>query len=344
MRIRRVLLAVAVSVLGLSLAPASPAAALEGEPIVLRAEEGESFSGDYGPMPVPDTGGALTHPGDCAISPGCTEIPLTVELPPGFDKENDEFFFNFTAEWEGNADLVAAGSQDLDIYFWTLRPNPETGEPEYVEVGRAATADQPERARLFNFIEGEYVITVANFLGVNTGFRLNFDYVNVSLPDDFDPFDGAGGGSSSSGGSGGSSATVGDGSGADGGESSALSPSVVAPSRGGGLDLDPTAPSPTSPASLAGAGDAFGFGLAATPGDSGLGDFGSFNEFQKDLNAEASPSSIDLLAASRRKLGPPADVGAPVLVFWLLLVPLVLGAFALAFVYRRRPAALTLTA
>lgn len=341
MRVRRVLLATAVAALGLTLVPASPAMALEGERIVLRAEEGETFSADYGPMPVPDTGGALTHPGDCALAPSCTEIPLTVVLPDDFDKDNDEFFLNFTAAWEGNADLVAAGSQDLDITFWTLRPNAETGEPEYVEVGSAATAAQPERARLFNFIEGEYVITVVNFLGVNTGFRLSFDYVDVSLPDDFDPFDGAGaGGSSGSSSSSSESQTIGGGGAGDNGSS----PSLFTPSRVADLELDPSAPSPSTPAGLAGAGDAFGFGLAATPGDAGLGDFGSFNEFQKDLNAEASPSPIDLLAASRRKLGPPADVGAPVLVFWLLLVPLVLGAFAIAFVYRRRPAALTLSA
>ncbi|MDQ3107414.1 MAG: hypothetical protein M3Q68_06365, partial [Actinomycetota bacterium] len=290
MRIRRVFLTTAVIALGLSLAPSSPAAAFEGEPIVLRAEEGTSFSADYGPMPVPDSGGALTHPGDCALSASCTEIPLTVELPDDYDPDEDEFFFNFLAEWEGNVDLVAAGSQDLDIFIYTLRPNEETGEEEYVVAGQAATASQPERTRLFNFNEGEYVICVVNFLGVNTGFRLTFDYVDVSLPDDFDPFDGAnsGRGSSSSSGSADSGETGGSGeSGGSGGGAPTLSPSFTSPSRSGDLNLEPTAPAPSSPSTLAGAVDAFGFGLAATPGDAGIGDFGSFSQFQKDLNAEA---------------------------------------------------------
>lgn len=337
MPIRRLLLATAVAAVGLSSIPTSPAAALEGEPIVLRAEEGSSFSGDYGPIPVADTGGALNAPGDCAISPGCMEIPLTVELPDTFDVENDEFFFNFLAEWEGNVDLVAAGSQDLDIYFYTLRKNPETGEDEYVEVGSAASASQPERTRLFNFIEGEYVITVVNFLGVNTGFRLTFDYVDVSLPDDFDPYDGArSSGGGQSGGSSESGTPTGD-SGSDaGGDAFPTS---------GGLSLEPSAPAPSSPASLNPVGaDGFGDGLSSAAGDAGLGDFGSFNQFQKDLNAEAEPSTIDLLAASRRQLGPAGNVGTPVLLLWLLLLPIVAGGVAMVLMLRRRPAALTLSA
>ena len=343
MRIRRLLLATTLAALGLgvTVVPVSPAAAFEGERIVLRAEEGMTFTGDYGAMPVADAGGVASHPGDCALAPSCTEIPMTVEVPADFDPDTDEFFFNFTAAWEGNADLLLVGAQDLDIYFWTLRPNPETGEEEYVEVGRAATASQPERTRLFNLIENEYVITVQNFLGVNTGFRLTFDYVDVSLPDDFDPYDGANPANnnnnsqsdSSSGSAGGGDASTSD-----------SSPSFGPSSPSGSLDLNPSAPAPSSPSTLAGTGDSFGFGLSATPGDSGLGDFGSFNQFQKDLNAEAEPSSIDLLAASRRQLGPPSDVGAQILLFWFLLVPLVLGGFAIAMVMRRRPAALTLTA
>jgi hypothetical protein len=339
MRIRRLLLATLVVALGLAAVPASPASAFEGERIVLRAEEGNSFTHDYGAMPVPDTAGARTEPGDCALSASCTEIPMTVELPASFDPDNDEFFFSFKAEWEGNVDLAAAGSQDLDIYFYTLRKN-EEGEDEYVEVGSAATADEPERTRLFNLTEGEYVITVINFLGVNTGFRLSFDYVDVSLPDGFDPYDGAKAGGFAGGGRSDNDAS--DSSDAGGSSGSADSSSSFA-SSSAELSLQPVAPSPSSPSTLAGPGDSFDFGLAATPGDAGLGDFGSFNQFQKDLNAEAQPSSIDLLAASRRKLGPAADVGAPVLVFWLLLAPLVLGGFALAMVIRRRPAALTLS-
>jgi hypothetical protein len=334
MRIRHLLAAVTVIAASVGLVPATPAAALEGEPIVLRAEAGTSFSADYGPMPVADTGGALTAPGDCALSPACTEIPLTVVLPDDFDVDNDEFFFNFTAAWEGNVDLVAAGAQDLDIYFYTLRTN-EEGEEEYVEVGSAATASQPERTRLFNFVEGEYVITVINFLGVNTGFRLTFDYVDVSLPDDFDPFDGAGRtGGGSQGGSSGSSGAIGAGDTGGTGGSSAV----------GAFDLDPGGPAPSSPASLTtiDAGD-LGAGFS-NPGDSGLGDFGSFNQFQKELNAEAEPSTIDLLAASRRELGPAKDVGAPVLLLWLLLLPLLAGGAALFLLIRRRPAALTVSA
>lgn len=314
---------------------ATPVAALEGEPIVIRAEEGARIERDYGAMPIADTAGVLTHPGDCALSPGCTEIPLTVELPDDFDPETDEFFFNFLGEWEGNQDLGSAGSQDLDFYIWTLRPD-EDGEEEYVEVGSAASASEPERTRLFNFIEGEYVICVVNFLGVNTGFRITLDYVDASIPDDFDPRAGVDRPSSA----GGSSSNPQSGSSDTGSSGSGSSPSNGSTP----FDFSPTAPAPSSPASLAptaGGPGGFGLGFTATPGEAGLGDFGSFNEFQKDLNSGVTESPIDLLAASRRQLGPAEPVGAPILLFWLLALPLAAGAGALVFVMRRRPAALT---
>lgn len=320
--------------LGALLTPltARPATALEGEPIVIRAEEGATFAQDYGAIPVSDTLGALTHPGDCAVSPGCMEIPLTVVLPDDYDPE-DEFFFNFLASWV-NVDVGGeAGSTDLDFYIWVERPN-EEGEMEWVEAGSAASASQPERARLFGFTERDYVITAVNFYGANTGFRIEMDFVDLSLPDDFDPYAGTTGRSGSSGTAGSS----------DAGGTDSSTGGDFGTSSGGALDLTPTAPAPTSPSSLAPVGiDGFSAGFTATPGDPGLGDFGSFNQFQKELNAEAEPTSIDLLAASRRQLGPASDVGAPVLFFWLLALPLAVAATAYVMLARRRPAALTVS-
>jgi hypothetical protein len=302
---------------------ATPATALEGEKIVISATPGSKVTKSYGPMPVPDTAGVLTTPEDCALSPACTLVPMEVQLPPGFDSFINEFFLQMTISWEGNIDLGAAGTADLDIYIYAKRLN-DDGEEEYVEVGRAASAGQPEQTKLFTPDETNYWIVVQNFNGANPGFTIDVEFVDATIVDPlFSPSFTNPGPSPE--------------------DDEVFGDAPTSPAR------EPAPYEPTQPASLpslappAVAGDPMGLGFTATPGDAGLGDFGSFRDFQRELAAGAEPTRVDLLAASRRKLGPAEDVGAPVLFFWLLALPAAAFGGAFVLLMRRRPAALKIS-
>lgn len=324
-------LAVLLAFLALGFAPAR---GLEGAKLTIRAESGGKASGTFSPMPVADPSSSFVDdPVRCASLPFCTAVPLDVILPEGFDPDINEFFLTVKLSWDDApiADGAAQGN-DLDMYIYAIGKD-EAGDPTYELAGEAASSSQPEVAKLFQPMNVRYVIVAYNFNGVNQGFKIDIDFVDATIVDPDAASVGPVPGSTdpaSTGGTTSPSPFAADGSSSDAGRP-AFSPSFVPSSPGSPSFLPAVDPTLTPVGDL------------PLPGtDEVFGDFGQLQDFQKDLAKEAPKSGIDLLAASRRQLGPPKEVGAPVLVFWLVGVPLALAAVAFTVLVRRRPTALTL--
>lgn len=309
-------LALAVFVAALaSVVFASPAGALEGEPIVYDARPGSVFKRDY-PVPIPnnDPVGLFHEPGDCATATSCMEIPLKIQLPPGFDYETGDFVVNVTLSWNlaGSPDENAVN--DLDMYIYDMnKVNEETGEEEPGIAGQSATGSMPEVAKLFSPLDThDYRILVSNFAGPNSGFTLELTYKDFSFepPDDDDP--------------------VG-----------------VGPTAGS--DDDVSAEDEPTPADDATSEEIDGSDVAAPPITSGEapalelpeGDDDFSDGFSLPTGGAAAGRAPSLFADedAPTKAGP---VAGGVLAAWLGVAPLALLAAVIAFILKRRPPALSM--
>ena len=312
----------------------SPVGADKGESITFRVEQGFSVSKTYPPMPVNDAGSSFTDPADCIDLPWCTLIQIDFKFPAGFNPDKDEYVVPTAVYWDDKPVVEGtAQGNDLDIYVYTKETTKDSAGKEkvtYREVGRSASARQPETMKLFGPMPDNPTLymVVYNFLGPNLGYKVEMKFKGVSveeLPEYGSP--GFGGGEDDS-----SSASTGAGS--------SESDFSSAPFKPFGDDFVPSTPSglPTSAGSISG-GPSLGVPIS---GSDDFGNFGGSGDFDRELAGGGTQSGVDLLAASRREAGPPKPVPGAVLFFWLGVVPAVLGGVAIGALIRRRPAALTL--
>lgn len=340
----RLLLTVA-AIVAASVVAAPPASAAKLKGISIDAVEGARAQGVYpvGSIPGSDAGyspSLFRAPATCATSPNCGLVPLTVNYPPGFDRTLQEFFLDVVISWDqgkvevdtgrrvaGQDVRESAQGNDLDIYFYTKKPDPkDPNKMVDVELGRASTANMPEKFRLFGGFPA-YDISVINYSGVNRGFTIDVTFVPAFI---VAPFSGSEDDVPSFG-----STSDGDNASSDG--------------DGGGGFLDLTTPGPAFGSTsrgnaaplLAPTGPA---DLAAVTGITGASpDEGAFGDADPSFSAALAGTrkSASSLFEEARTTGPPKPVPASLLVFWLVVVPLVLAVAAAIVFIRRRPMALS---
>ena len=311
--------ALAVGVVATSSVVFAPAAgALEGEPIVYDARPGSKFNRTYQiPIPANDPAGLFHEPGACATATSCMEIPLKIQLPPGFDFETGDFVINVTLSWNlaGSPDENAVN--DLDMYIYDMaKLDPETGEEAPGVAGQSATGSMPEVAKLFSPSDKkDYRILVSNFAGPNSGFTLDLEYKDFSFvpPDE------------------------GDGTPAGGPTGSRDEPAIEDPGEPASSDEDfaledsdgsevaagPLGGGETPALTLPDADEDFSDGFSLPSG--GAAGSGAPSLFAEDEGpVEAGPVAGTVLAA------------------WLGVAPLALLAGVIAFILKRRPPALSM--
>lgn len=320
------LFAMTVIAAALVAVPSAAQAREEEEPIRPKAEEGWTTTVEYDPMVVADPSSVDHEPETCALVPWCSLVKIVPEYPAGWNPEVDEFVITTTISWQSTPIVPGtAESNDLDIYVYTYEDviqDDGTTEKEYREVNRAASGRQPERMKLFGPPPDNPTLymVVYNFNGPNLGFKVDMDVnvVTYADPDSYYPL--APGVSGTNG-----FEEIG-GSGSGGFESTTVpfTPSAFEPRSPSQLPSIMPVPS-AAPSGL-------------TPSPTFSEGFDGFRPLSEDLAGDRGPGILDAVRA--RVVGTPKPVGAPVLVFWLVLVPLALLAAGAVWLMRRQPAAL----
>lgn len=330
---RALLAATLVASLVSWIAGATPAAALEEDPILITAPVGapQTYTVEYpaGTLAVNDASGEFHTPEDCAMLPSCATVPLLVEYPGGYDRENEEYFITVTVSWEagdvtvpipgrpaGQSEVHAQGN-DLDNYFYVAETD-EEGAKAYRLVAQAATARNPERARWLGGAD-EYALVIVNWVGVNRGFTLTITATPAAFGD---PFEDLGGGFRP----------------VDNSSSESLRPTAGDVTDFDSFEPGPAASSPriVNPEPVF-ATNPVGLPVIGADGADTFGAFGgSTDEFEAALDGEAPQ-----LFQPARQVGPPEDVPGSMIAFWLGVVPLALAIAAAIWFWRRRPAALS---
>lgn len=295
------------------------ASALEGEKLSIKAENGPPVKQSYGRMVVNDASSEFSgDPETCKSLPWCTVIPMEVILPAGYDPEIQEFTVKVTLEWDDApvADGAAQGN-DLDLYVFDVSGTEdydEDGEKDEVfEVARSAGSSMPEVAPVFQPDNGAYEIVVYNWVGINNGFSVTLEFLDARV-EEVDDFAEEPAGPKLSAGS----------------EEDFVPEDEPVVDEG---DEEIALPEPTDagePASDPLAGEEFGL----------FGD-DEFN-FDDDAAPEVDAGVLNALGGRRAALGPPKPVSGAVLVAWMGFGPIAIAAGAFFFLWRRRPAALSM--
>lgn len=152
--------------------------------------EGREFTATYPPIAAsfPNPGAETTPtPASCAtggeLEVACDVVPFVIEVPPSLGPE-DDFSLEVEVAWDD-----PANQDDIDIYFWDDRQIARRANPDattYTRMADAATQDNPERIRLFRPDLGKYNLTVLNFLGPNTGYRVTARLVLLPFENPFE--------------------------------------------------------------------------------------------------------------------------------------------------------------
>lgn len=322
MRRRIVGAAVALLLVAAPLAVGVPAAvADDGKPIAIEAVHNKEVKQDYPGMAVNDASSNFTDPDSCSSFPWCTLVPVNITYPAGFDKAGDNILV-ISVSWDSGPPQTSGLRQtnDLDLYVYE---GTKQADGTYKQSGKSTTGDEnPELVRVFNPNLPTYYAVVYNSLGPNKGFTVDVRFVvgSFDTTEHLPPAPGSG----SSSGSGGSSA-------------------ATAPTAKPSSPSNPSGPA--SPSFLPQPGPVLTTSLtdAAVAPDPDLDTgFADAKAFEAQLRNPAGTSDLDLLAASRRRSGPPKSVPGVLLLFWLAVVPLILGGGVVLWLARRRPAALTL--
>ena len=314
----------------LSVLGSVPASANAGEKITIRIENDDKASKTYPGMLVNDAASEfVADPPTCEKAPFCTLVPMEVLLAEDFDPDINEFVVKVTLSWDDQP-LEAGGQQgqgnDLDMYIYHEEKDAK-GNTVYVEDARAAGASQPERTKMFTPTRKDYLIVVYNFLGVNSGFKLDLSYLDASIEElpDYDS------------------------------DEPIAAPSFGGSSSGGfgGSDSEPTfdgsdgalRPTPRSPSFLPSVPDGFTGGsnpmaVPISPEDGSVFDFPGGTG--RDLASDLAPGETQDVFKPRVASLNPEPASPALVVFWLGVVPLILVGAAAVFMLRRRPAALTL--
>lgn len=318
---------------GAIVAVAPGVSAVEWETVTYVVGEETETHVDVVMAPTPDAFGfgGFNKPGSCAKASWCTEVPIEFVPGPG-GSTADDYLVRLTVDWEAEDVHVEeegpynqeveeeASTNDPDIYLWEYRAQfDEDGEPvvdddgeqtyKWEEVNRSGSLARPERMLLYS-LYGDYVLTVNNYYGANTGFRVIFDeYRAVAGFEDSFSDDGAPAPAPPP-----SSSTPAPADPAPSGNRAALGPSP------GPSPSFPPAPSP-APETI--------------PPPESFSVTGGSLETALQGAEETRGSLFD-----KRDLGPPEPVSMGVAALWLGGVPLALLSGAAALLMRYRPATL----
>lgn len=298
----------------LALSPAVPVSALEQAANTIRVTENQTVEKEFGPIPgqnplpgLPAPAPKLNTPESCRQATFCDLIPLEIVLPPTL-RPADEFFVSVALEWKtdklpgvkvGEAEYAKEQNvNDLDLYVWT-DPIGEDQEP----VQASSTAANPEKLRIFRPTKGKYAITVFNYAGPNTGYKLRVEYKPESIVPPFE----------------------------------SLAPDfmpVATPPLPFEAPVELTEPDrPTLPIDTSGA-DTTPTTTPAPPAEAkpapltpvAIDPDPDFTNFADDAFDEqlAAPSTDVLTEKQVKTVGPPKPASTSSLVFWLAIVPLLL--------------------
>ena len=319
----------------------APAGALDADPIIITpplGDQSQTFTMEYpiGTIAGNEPSGELHTPDDCVDLPTCARIPVRVEYPEGYDREVNEYFITATISWDaGDIDVALPGrpagqeevhaqGNDLDNYFYVTEVD-EEGETVYRMLAQAATSANPERARWLGGAD-EYIFIISNYTGVNRGFTVT---VKTSPAFFGTPVEDLGTGFRAP-------------------SSEDVTPTEL-PEEVGDFETFERGPAASAASTRSSANDlpepVFATNASGLPviGADGIDTFGAFGgsteEFETALDGDAPQ-----LFQPARVVGPPKKVAGSLIAFWLGLVPLLLAAFAAAWFWRRRPAALSFAA
>jgi hypothetical protein len=175
----RMLVAVAIALLGTSLLVHGAASAFEQESMTVPARA--TAEAEYPPIAANDPATVtvdhtLVTPDECRQLPSCALVPLDIEAPvvdPG-----DDFYVILTISWDvtdiSDNNVQPVKSNDLDTFLYDdgqIRENSGLSAG-YTEVGSSASGDMPEVIKAFEPVHGRYNLVVVNFAGGNTGWHL----------------------------------------------------------------------------------------------------------------------------------------------------------------------------
>lgn len=159
----------------------------------------ESVTVEFGPIVGSNPANEAKTPDICATSAYCDAIPLEVVVPESVGPD-DEYFLQVLMEWDtrqlpGDPVLEPDGYalNDMDMFIYTDPPTvaevdrrgntPDSDDDPFIANG--ATGTQPEKAFLFK-PEGDYLLSIVNFLGVNTGYKITVTWVSEAFPSPFE--------------------------------------------------------------------------------------------------------------------------------------------------------------
>ncbi len=306
----RHVLACAAALLAAAGLSAVPAGAFEKEPALVIAE-GQTIDEDYSAAPV-GAAGEEANPGTCRSRPDCDVVPLKIVVPERLKSPDtaEDFFVRVSMSWPEDVDgPIGTSENDMDMYIW----EDPAGDDD---VASGASSANPERASLVNPRNGDYSIVVVNWAGTNRGYNLHVEWISGEIPTPYEAL--APGRTSSGGGSDEGTFVPPEDTSGEPVDESAFSPVPAAP----------TAEPEAAPRRPIAGDDAFGFSLPRAPALSpSLGD-----------SSEEAASLFDSQPAV--SLGPAEPVPAPVVLFWLLAVPMVLLGGSFLWLRQHRPAAL----
>ena len=277
--------------------PATPSPAMEHDPI--RISEGKVVEREYPAIPgaFPVAPDVNWTPGGCsdptAGGTQCDTIPLEVVVPNLGPV--DDFYVTIELSWEDPEGLA-----DLDLYLWDDKQTQASqGDttPSWTKLNQSASTANPEILKQFDPRLGKYNITVLNWAGPNTGYKLK---VFITIAEFEEPFE-------------------------------LLAPNFTTPedTSDGSEAVQPFDYSAVDPATPS-APIAPTFGELPVQPDTSL-DFGP-SDFDQAIAAPPRPFT----PSSRLNQRPPRPVPGAVAAFWFGAVPLVLVGGAVLLLSRRR--------
>jgi hypothetical protein len=168
---------------------AAPGSAVEQPRVV--AVKDQKVVKDYGPL-IGMNQGAMLSPDltinyeSCSVDTSCDVIPLTVPDPG----DDEDFFLTITLEWETEEvkQVPVFGDtavNDLDLWVTNDPLVPTAGPDGDGFTYHSAGLEEPERVTMFAPV-GDFHVFVVNASGINTGYRLTFDYNTDLIPDVFE--------------------------------------------------------------------------------------------------------------------------------------------------------------
>lgn len=144
---------------------AGPAGAVEQEPIKLTAPSSVTREYDalVGTVPVTINGvPGDARPNSCSQYAYCDSIPLQLSVPESLkNSDTEDYFLRIKVEWDNSS------GNNLDAYMYDAPYEPGTAP-----IASSATANMPEAINLYRPDKPEYILTVMNRNGANSGYTV----------------------------------------------------------------------------------------------------------------------------------------------------------------------------